>query len=53
MTKAIKIKCTICAYEEKMVFSFASVIEDKDVEYKLKELLENQGIEVQIEGNEV
>ena len=48
-----KIKCTICAYEEKMVFSFASVIEDKDVEYKLKELLENQGIEVQIEGNEV
>ena len=48
-----KIKCTICAYEEKMVFSFASVIEDKDVEYKLKELLEKQGIEVQIEGNEV
>ena len=48
-----KIKCTICAYEDNMVFSFASVIEEKDVEYKLKSNLENQGIEVQIEGNEV
>lgn len=48
-----KIKCTICAYEDVMVFSFASVIEDKNVEYKLKSNLEAQGIEVQIEGNEV
>lgn len=48
-----KIKCTICAYEDNMVFSFASVIEEKDVEYKLKSNLEHQGIEVQIEGNEV
>ena len=48
-----KIKCTICAYEDFMVFSFASVIEEKDVENKLKEILENNGIEVQIEGNEV
>lgn len=48
-----KIKCTICAYEDNMVFSFASVIEDKDVENKLKEILENQGIVVQLDGNEV
>lgn len=48
-----KIKCTICAYEDKMVFSFASVIEDKAVEHKLKEILEKDGIEVQVEGNEV
>jgi NRPS condensation-like uncharacterized protein len=48
-----KIKCTICAYEDIMVFSFASVMEDKSVEYKLKEILEQHGIEVQIDGNEV
>lgn len=48
-----KIKCTICAYEDKMVFSFASVLEDKKVENKLKEILENFGISVILEGNEV
>lgn len=48
-----KIKCTICAYEDKMVFSFASVLENKNVENKFKEILESFGIPVTIEGNEV
>lgn len=48
-----KIKCTICAYEDKMVFSFASVLENKNVENKFKEILEGFGIPVTIEGNEV
>ena len=48
-----KIKCTICAYEDIMVFSFASVLEDKNVENKLKEILESFEIPVTSEGNEV
>ena len=48
-----KIKCTVCAYEDITVFSITSVIEEKSVENTLKEILESQGIEVQIEGNEV
>lgn len=48
-----KIKCTICAYEDIMVFSFASVLEDKKVENKFKEVLEEFGIQVQLDGNEV
>lgn len=48
-----KIKCTVCAYEDITAFSITSVIEEKNVENTLKEILESQGIEVQIEGNEV
>ena len=48
-----KIKCTICAYEDIMVFSFASVIENKEVEKKVKEILQGFGIKVTVEGNEV
>ena len=48
-----KIKCTICAYEDKMIFSFASVLEDKKVENKFKEILESFGIHVNLEGNNV
>ena len=48
-----KIKCTICAYEDIMVFSFASVLEDKKVENKFKEILESFGIQVELDGNEV
>ena len=48
-----KIKCTICAYEDIMVFSFASVLESKKVEKKFKEVLESFGIQVEIDGNEV
>lgn len=48
-----KIKCTICAYEDIMVFSFASVLESKKVELKFKEILEGFGINVELDGNEV
>lgn len=48
-----KIKCTICAYEDIMVFSFASVLESKKVEMKFKEILEGFGIKVELDGNEV
>lgn len=48
-----KIKCTVCAYEDITAFSITSVMEEKNVENTLKEILESQGIEVQIEGNEV
>lgn len=48
-----KIKCTACAYEDIMVFSFASVLESKRVEFKFKEILESFGIEIKLDGNEV
>ena len=48
-----KIKCTICAYEDIMVFSFASVLESKKVEMKFKEVLESFNINVELDGNEV
>lgn len=48
-----KIKCTICAYDDIMVFSFASVLESKKVEMKFKEILEGFGIKVELDGNEV
>lgn len=48
-----KIKCTIIAYEEIMVFSFASVLENTKVEEKFKEVLESYGLNVTTEGNEV
>ena len=48
-----KIKCTACAYEDILVFSFASVLESKKVELKFKETLESFGIKIEIDGNEV
>lgn len=48
-----KIKCTICAYEDKMIFSFASVLEEKRVEMRFKNILEEFGITVDLDGNEV
>ena len=51
--KIEKIKCTVCAFEENMVFSFASVLATKYVEHKFKEILESFGINVRLEGNEI
>ena len=48
-----KIKCAICAYENTLVFFFASVLENKRVEHKFKEIIESFGIKVEIDGNEV
>lgn len=48
-----KIKCTVCAYEDILVFSFASVLENKKVEMKFKEIIESFGVKVELDGNEV
>ncbi len=48
-----KIKCAVCAYENTLVFSFASVLESKKVEMKFKAVIESFGIKVDLDGNEV
>lgn len=46
-----KIKCTACSYENKLVFSIMSVLEDNDVEKKFLEILKENGVEGKVEGN--
>ncbi len=48
-----KIKCSSCSYENKMVFTFTSILEDKSIEKRFYELLQKEGINVKIESNGV
>ena len=48
-----KIKCSTCSYEDKMFFTFTSVLMKTDVEKEFKAILEEQGIHVEIESNGV
>lgn len=48
-----KIKCSGCTFENKMTFTFTSVLRDSDIEKYFYDFLRNRGIEVQIESNEV
>ncbi len=48
-----KIKCSSCTFENKMVFTFTSILQDNRIEKRFYEFLREKGIEIQIESNGV
>ncbi len=48
-----KIKCAGCTFENKMVFTFTSILNDNSIERRFYKFLKERGIEVQIESNGV
>jgi len=48
-----KIKCSACSYEDKLIFTFTSILEDISIEKGFFKYLEAQGIFVELESNEV
>lgn len=48
-----KIKCSSCTFENKLVFTFTSILQDNKVEKRFYEFLREQGIKIQIESNGV
>ena len=48
-----KIKCSSCTFENKMVFTFTSILSDNTIEKKFYEFLTEKGIKVEIESNGV
>lgn len=48
-----KIKCSSCTYENKMVFTFTTILKDVKIEKRFYEFLREKGIKVEIESNGV
>ena len=48
-----KIKCSACTFEDKMVFTFTSILNENSIEKRFYEFLKEQGIKVEIESNGV
>ena len=48
-----KIKCSSCTFENKMVFTFTSILNDNRVEKRFYQFLMQKGIHVEIESNGV
>ena len=48
-----KIKCSGCTYENKMSFTFTSILNDNNIEKTFYHFLINKGINVKIESNGV
>ena len=48
-----KIKCSSCTFENKVVFTFTSILNNNRIEKAFYEFLKNRGIEVKIESNGV
>lgn len=48
-----KIKCSACTFENKMVFTFTSILNDSSIENRFYEFLIAKGIKVEIESNGV
>ena len=48
-----KIKCSSCTFENKIVFTFTSILQDNKIEKAFYEFLKQKGIKVEIESNEV
>lgn len=48
-----KIKCSSCTFENKIVFTFTSILNNNKIEKVFYEFLKNRGIEVKIESNGV
>ena len=50
---AEKVKCGICSYENNLVVTFGTLLNNSLLENKFKELLVEKNINLDIEGNEV
>ena len=48
-----KIKCSSCTFEDKIVFTFTSILNNNRIEKAFYDFLRNKGIEVNIESNGV
>lgn len=48
-----KIKCTSCSFENRIVFTFTSILQDNSIEKGFYNFLREQGIKVEIESNGV
>ena len=48
-----KIKCSACSFENKLVFTFTSILKDSNIEKRFYEFLKEQEIDVKIESNGV
>lgn len=48
-----KIKCSSCTFENKMVFTFTSILDNNKIENKFYQFLTKRGIKVEIESNGV
>lgn len=48
-----KIKCSSCTFENKMVFTFTSILDDNKIQKRFYEFLMKKGINVEIESNGV
>lgn len=48
-----KIKCSACSFENKMTFTFTSILNDSSIEKRFYEFLLSKGIKVKIESNGV
>jgi len=48
-----RIKCSSCTFENNMVFTFTSIINDNKIEKGFYKFLKERGIEVEIESNGV
>ena len=48
-----KIKCSGCTFENKMVFTFTSILKDNSIEKEFYHFLQSKGIKVKIESNGV
>ena len=48
-----KIKCSSCTFENKMVFTFTSILNDNSIEKGFYEFLKEKGINIEIESNGV
>lgn len=48
-----KIKCSACSYENNLIFTFTSILQDTSIEKAFFRYLEEQGIDVELESNEV
>ena len=48
-----KIKCSSCTFENKIVFTFTSILDDNKIEKGFYNFLKNKGINVEIESNGV
>lgn len=48
-----KIKCSACSYNDKIIFTFTSILREKKLENYFFEFLKGQGLSIQIESNGV
>lgn len=48
-----KIKCSSCTFEDKMVFTFTSILDNNEIEKEFYEFLKERKIKVKIESNGV